>query len=420
MSAKPKRLFVSASSREAPLSTAFINHLSNAFDGTLVFSSSAQDLGAGDEWKNWIKNWLNDCDGGIFLLTPTYARSPWPSAEFTAFWLREKPIFVLLVGDIGPSDLFRPMQDDYQATHLGDVEHLRQVFRNLAQFAGKERIPFEFVELLSLKCLEAYKQCQELTAGSDQEVDPSALIPDPSTYQKRHELLSISWALARNLDTETLRGVCTREETIVCQSGVLHYIKTDVAQAANIVPFDSSLGFEVELLSSDYPGGKVALERVSYSTGQNYSFRVRFTPPLRKGSSASVRYRFTIPKLKVATVEQLREYLFQSDPDVELRNYESFVIQILDPTEKFIYEVEFDASCQIQPEQPEVSWRWGPIPREQAELLGGGYSCQEVSDGSWQMRIERQDPTVETRYTLRWKLPRQRDFEVTGDPDSSI
>lgn len=411
MSDQPKRLFVSASSKEKTLSDAFINNLSNAFEGSLQFASSAKDLGAGHEWKTWIKTQLHDCDAGVFLITPTYAQSPWPSAEFTAFWLQGKPIYVLLAGDIAVGELFSPMKDDYQATHLRDTEQLSQFFKNLASFSGKERIPYEFVDLLSFRCLDAYEKCQAERFETDQEVDPTALVPDASTYQLRHELYSSSWSLSRNADSHTLSGTCTREEAIVCQSGVIHYIPVSVAQAANIVPFEAHLGFDVELLGFEYDGGKVSVEHVKHATHEDYSFRVRFTPPLRKGSSASARFRFTIPRLKAATAEQLREYLFEADPDVELRNHESFVIQVRDPTARFVYEAAFDSSCQIQPEQPEVSWRRASIAREQAELLEGAYTCVELPDGGWKMRIDRTDPTVETRYALRWKLPRERDLD---------
>ena len=412
MSEKSKRLFVSASGKEVRLSAALITHLGNAFEGKLTFASS-QDLGAGHEWKDWIRQRLSDCDGGIFLMTPTYAKSPWPIAEFMAFWLQKKPIYVLLAGDIELADLFGPMQEDHQATHLADAERLRMFFRNLSSFADKERIPFDYVDLLSYKCLEAYEECQTEAQKSDQEFDPSALMPEAATYPRRHDLFSISWALTRNSDSNTLRGVCTREESIVCQNGIHDFIPVAVAQAANIVPFDETLGFDVELLDHDYLGGRVSIEHVRYATGQNYSFRLRFTPPLRQGATVSVKYRFTVPRMKVATVEQMREYLFKADPDVELRNYESFVIQVLDPTSKFVYETVFDANCQIQPGQPDVSWRQSPIPREQAELMSGAYSCTETPDGGWRMRIERQNPTVETRYTLRWKLPRERDLDAS-------
>lgn len=412
MPGKSKRLFVSASSKEAKLSAALVTHLGNAFEETLEFASSAQDLGAGHEWKAWIRQGLSDCDGGIFLMTPTYAKSPWPIAEFTAFWLQGKPIYVLLAGAIKPSDLFRPMQDDHQATHLADIDHLKSFFRNLATFANKERIPFSHVEVLSFSCLKAYEECRlEERDPEDVEPDPKDLAPGDSTYPRRHDLFRITWALARNSDSNTLRAVCTREEAFVCQNGVHDFIPVIVAQAANIVPFDGDLGFEVQLLDYEYPAGKVSIEHVRHATGQNYSFRLRFTPPLRQGAAVSIRYRFTIPRMKVATYEQMREYLFKADSHVELRSYESFIIQVLDPTSKFIYETIFDANCQIQPMQPDVSWRQSPFPREQAELMEGGYSCIETPDGGWRMRIERQNPTVETRYSLRWKLPLERDLD---------
>lgn len=93
-----KKIFVSASSGEAAVSRALITALSNAFEGDLTFANSAVDMGAGDKWKAWMRSNLKDCDAGLFLLTPAYNKSPWSSAEFTAFWLDEKPIFLLMAG----------------------------------------------------------------------------------------------------------------------------------------------------------------------------------------------------------------------------------------------------------------------------------------------------------------------------------
>lgn len=69
MTNAPAKLFVSSSLVENHLATTVIDQLSNAFTGDLRFTH-ARDLGAGDLWKAWIRKSLNECDAGLFLVTP--------------------------------------------------------------------------------------------------------------------------------------------------------------------------------------------------------------------------------------------------------------------------------------------------------------------------------------------------------------
>lgn len=410
MSESRKRIFVSASTAEKPVAEALITQLNNAFEGDLVFTNSARDLAAGDQWKSWIRTNLSECDAGLFLITPTYLASPWLVAEFIVFWLAEKPIFLLLADGVRPEDLFRPMQDDYQTTSLSDTEGLRRFMRNLSDLVGRERTPYEFTELLSFKCVEALKSCdEERNSSVSPSTDPSELVPADSTFDRRHRNYEAAWTMSLNEDHETLRGECVRTEHVVCQSGMIHYIPITVAQAANIVPFDRAAEYPVELLDYEYPKGRVTITRKELSASGDFSFRVRFTPPLTQGVEARFTCRFMIPSLKVANVDHLRE-LLQANEDAELRNYESFTIQVHDPTDRFIYSVSFPDDCLIEPELPDVTWRRSPIAKESAALLQGAYACTTTEGQGWQMRLERDHPIVETRYTFKWKLPRRSDL----------
>ncbi|HMR48564.1 MAG TPA: toll/interleukin-1 receptor domain-containing protein [Arachnia sp.] len=298
MTSQPKKLFVSSSLTESSLAAEVITQLSNAFKGALGFDH-ARDLGAGDMWKAWIRKSLNDCDAGLFLVTPRYLASQWLSAEFTAFWVSEKPIFILLFPGVESSDLFTPMRDDYQATAIDDTDGIKRFLTNLATLSGTQRVPFEHTDLISFRAHEAFKECEATQPRDPGIVDPSSQVPDVATYPRRHLLMDSTWDLELGADGDSLRATSTRTEHFVCQSPVMHYVPVVVAQAANILPFQAEAGFDVELLGYEYPRGRVAISKKSIVPGGNYSFQLDFHPPLTDGTEVQVHYRFTIPALKV-------------------------------------------------------------------------------------------------------------------------
>lgn len=402
MSSQPTKIFVSSSLTESHLAKTVITQLSNAFTGDVQFTH-ARDLGAGDLWKAWVRKSLTECDAGLFLVTPRYVASQWLSAEFTAFWLAEKPIYILLFPEIEASDLFAPMKDDYQATGIDDTEGLKKVLTNLAQLCGKDRVPYEHTDLISFKAQEAFKECEPPTLDPSI-LDPTINAPDDSTFPRRHKLLDLTWDLELSEDHDTLRATSTRIEHFVCQSPVMHYVPVVVAQAANVLPFKAEEGFDAEILDYDYPNGRVALGNKSVAAGGNYSFHLHFHPPLERGTEVKVRYRFTVPALKVANKEKLRA-LFHDNSELEMRSYESFVIQVQNPTDLYRYTLNFAPNCWIDPLPPEATWRGAPFMDESAMLLKGAYYCHRNADGGYSMRIERNKPAVQTRYTLRWQLP---------------
>ncbi len=407
MTGAPAKLFVSSSLVESHLATTVIAQLSNAFTGALQFTH-ARDLGAGDLWKAWIRKSLNECDAGLFLVTPRYVSSQWLSAEFTAFWLSEKPIYVLLFPDIEASNLFAPMRDDYQATSIGDADGLKKFLTNLAQLCGRERVPYEHTDLISFKALEAFEECQPTAAPEPGVIDPYDNAPADSTYPRRHRLLDLTWDLELGDDGDTLRATSTRTEQFICQSPVMHYVRVAVSQKANLLPFRTDEDFDVELLEADCQNRRVDIGGKSVSS-EGYSFQLNFHPPLEAGTEVKVRYRFTLPALKVGTKEKLRAVLLEN-PDLELRSFESFVIQVLNPTDQYRYTVNFAPNCLIDPLPPEATWRGAPYTDETATLQKGAYSCTRTQDGGYSMRIERTKPAVQTRYTLKWQLPSRNDM----------
>lgn len=401
------RLFVSSSLVESRLAKAVITTLNNAFDGDLEFTH-ARDLGAGDMWKAWIRKSLIECDAGLFLVTPHYLDSQWLSAEFTAFWLSEKPIYILLFSDVESTGLFAPMRDDYQASPIGDKEGIKRFLKNLSELCGKERIPYPHADLISFSAQEAFEECLDAMPKPDV-FDPTKNAPPDSTFPRRHLLMDLVWDLELGDDGDSLRATSARTEHFVCQSPVMHYVPVVVAQAANILPFRADEGFDVEVLDYDYPNGRVSVSNKSVVPGGNYSFHLDFRPPLEAGSEVKVRYRFTLPALKVAHREKLRELLLEN-PELDMRNYESFVIQVLNPTDLYRYTINFAPNCWIDPLPPEATWRGAPFVDESAALLRGAYTCQRNDNGGYTIQIERHRPVVQTRYAVKWLLPRKDDL----------
>lgn len=401
------RLFVSSSLAENRLAKTVIDQLSNAFTGELRFTH-AQELAAGDMWKTWIRETLRECDAGLFLVTPRYVTSQWLSAEFTAFWLSGKPIYILLFPEVEISGIFAPMRDDYQATSVSDIDGMRRFIRNLSELCDISRIPYEHTDLLSFRALETFDELRKETAPKDI-IHPEDYVPDDSTFPRRHILYDLQWDLCLADDRDALKATATRLEHFICQSPVMHYVPVNVAQGANLLPFRADEGFDVELLEFEYPNGRVSISNKRIVAGGNYSFRLDFHPPLTAGAEVKVRYRFTIPALKVANREKLRE-LFQQNPEMEMRNYESFVIQVLNPTDVYRYTLNFAPECWVTPLPPEASWRGAPFAEESVTLLHGAYSAARDDDGGYTLQIERRKPTVHTRYTLKWGLPSRDDL----------
>lgn len=151
-------LFISHSSDEYLVSKEMKTCLNNAFKGKIECVNASEDLGSGQAWKEFIKKNLNLCDACIILLSPSFIKSLWSVAEFTAFWFRDKPIFILCMGSIEIDKLpFIPMRD-LQITSLEDEDKISVFLKNISQIIGEERIPYTFAQVIRNNCMAAYKK----------------------------------------------------------------------------------------------------------------------------------------------------------------------------------------------------------------------------------------------------------------------
>jgi hypothetical protein len=141
------KLFISHSTDESNIANVLNTLLVNAFDGKLEKSFVSGDLRPGEKWKERIREELAKCAGGIFILTPTFQKSQWYTAEFTAFWFQDKEIAILTIDEENidfQSNFELMLMRDYQIgslTSVRDVKKLIQtIHSNILHLSLKEDI----------------------------------------------------------------------------------------------------------------------------------------------------------------------------------------------------------------------------------------------------------------------------------------
>lgn len=175
------KLFLSYSLSESAIAKELNTQLNNAFMGNLVFFSASEQLASGVDWKKAIRDALNECEAGLFILTPKYQKSMWSVSEFTAFWLDDKPMFLICIGEIDRDNLYYPMRD-YQIADISNVDEMKRLLERLSVCLGEKRIPYPSAEAISKECTLAYLNLleknqedlyRELTTNTKNKLDKS-------------------------------------------------------------------------------------------------------------------------------------------------------------------------------------------------------------------------------------------------------
>lgn len=399
-----KRIFISHSSQEAALATEVCTQLGNAFLGEITFINTSEQLASGTNWKEYIREHLSNCEAGLFILTPQYVRSPWAVAEFTAFWLDERKIFLLTIGNIDKKKLFAPMLD-FQIARIDDENDTKNFFKVLTEFVGLPRIPGEYFEPFSQKCTAVYQSIAGQYKSEGLSVyDPS----DIRYFGRRYKLRSNKWIFSVNDDLETLRCEIEGVRHLVCTAGIIDKDTVSIAPAASLISFAATDDYQIQIVEFSYKNGKVSATDPLRNEGKNFAFDIEFSPPLKPGNEVYVKYRYVIPKYKVATKEYLGKCSFSSP--YGLRDYEFLSTIVSYPVEKYIYELFFSDECSIHPRQPEATWRNMPSV-EELEKLQDDKSYSSIYDNGWVLRLERENPPVQTRYIFSWKPPKRQEIE---------
>ena len=383
------KAFISRSHTESEVGDVIGIELNNAFEGELEILAHPQ---AGN-WKQEIKKSINESDVGIFLLTPHYANSPWFVAEYAAFWLSDKPIYVLTLEFDKGNDNYRFIQpvDDIQFIDLSNVDQVKGFIEHISKVVvGCDKTPYKFAQTLSEKALNTYKEIgerTELIAGK---------------YDRHHELLSHTWTMTPSKSDEGMFDCqCETEEKF-------YFLKDDglriyrrITQKSNSqFNFDAKRALDtvnIEYLKID---GKDIADPNRFlkigkliELGSDFEFEIKPFEVLKKGTVVELKYSFTMFSFKACTGDKLYELMGVSRGDDSVR----YVIKILDPTDEFIYRLKFDKNSRISVKNP-VLLKGNERERD---LLTKGYSYSE-EDECFVMQIVRDKVDFDTTYKLSW------------------
>lgn len=121
------RVFVSHTASDHPLA----EYLSAALDqvGVQTFMFP-EDAAPGTSWMEAIRAGLRVCDEAVSIMTVRSTGRPWIAAEWTAFWLQEKPCTALLL-DTPNDKLWDPMRT-LQAVSVTDPTRLLPLLKRWA------------------------------------------------------------------------------------------------------------------------------------------------------------------------------------------------------------------------------------------------------------------------------------------------
>lgn len=89
----------------------------------------SDDIFPADTWELAIRRAATACDAIVCVVTPTYVAQPWFVAEWAAFWIQEKPWYILALGVV-VKDVFEPMRTR-QFTSLDDRKSVERFLRAL-------------------------------------------------------------------------------------------------------------------------------------------------------------------------------------------------------------------------------------------------------------------------------------------------
>ena len=193
-------LFISHSSSDSDIAQSIKAVLNNSFEGRLGFFFSPE-MQIGANWKQQIQSQLSKCDAGLFIVTPDFSKSSWFTAEFTAFWMQNKPLYILTLGDVCiDASGFFAIVSDIQRGGLSDANIVRGLIKQLAESMELNEIPYDAVEQI-VSIAGKYNVCTE-----NKGFIPEPLINVQLVRDRVYKYISQKWYFELNEDKKTLRG----------------------------------------------------------------------------------------------------------------------------------------------------------------------------------------------------------------------
>ena len=227
---------------------------------------------------------------------------------------------------------------------------------------------------------------------------------------REYLLLKNSWTYSISSDLAALNGECLSERRLICKSGTISSMSIATGPKESLLPFDPTQHYETELLNFSRSSGTVTVRDPHRKEGSSFAFQIDFNPPLVEGEEVYIKYRYKIPKLKMANHEDLLEKSRLSKLGVRDWEYNSFTI--LYPIQRFEYDLVFLPECMIKPKELDVMRGTDTYKEEKDRVLRGNHFKCENTLGAWRMTLSIDNPPRGATYRLLWFPPKLSELKA--------
>lgn len=131
-------IFISYSKDDIKVAESIAISINNIFRGEVKVFFAPKDIKVGSKWKDAILEALKKYDAVITLISERTYEKPWIIAEFSAFWLQSKDIYILKYGDIDYNKIFGIFSDH----QICDIENKKDIIDLIEVISKKAKISF--------------------------------------------------------------------------------------------------------------------------------------------------------------------------------------------------------------------------------------------------------------------------------------
>lgn len=136
------KVFISYSKRDLEIAKVIAIFINNIFRGDVEVFFAPKDIKVGQKWKETILNALKEYDAIISLISEETHEKPWIIAEFSAFWLQSKDVYLLKYGNVDPNRIFSIFADQ-QICDIENPQDIKDLIEALSKKAEVEFAPYD-------------------------------------------------------------------------------------------------------------------------------------------------------------------------------------------------------------------------------------------------------------------------------------
>ena len=395
-----KKLFLSCYSAELAVARALKSGLEYAFKKNLDIELPMDGMKCGDDWTEYIKERLSDCDGLISIITPAYAKRAWCIAEFVPFWMAGKKVFPVTIGfEDASTDIFKLVTDKYQTARLEDSDDVEKLLEAIGAFCGAPRPEKKYLDEIVNECGRAYSN---IIAGENG-IDADRDVIIRNRYIRQYLKNATVWECALSKEHQgVLSAICTKELDFISASNDTRYLEMPLRAL-------SEEGISFDVIDADAGGKKVSIGTIVKSEESVFSYRINFRPALKQGETIKIKYKIAIPQYKLATRERAFEFAQKSER-IELRK-ESITARLDAPTNEFSFRIVLAPECSVTPQEIQAKWN-NAINTEELEFIRANKSYTDTFDAvtGCCLELRRQKPKLGIVYTFSWELPSENEI----------